>query len=59
MDLVAQELSKLTNFPVNSDIIKRIKDTKPQYKLNKSQRMMNLSEAFSVDKNNSLRIKKF
>ena len=50
MDLVAQELSKFTEYPVNTEIIKRIKDTKPQYKLNKSQRMMNLSQAFSVDK---------
>ncbi|MDD3437778.1 MAG: hypothetical protein PHC64_11565, partial [Candidatus Gastranaerophilales bacterium] len=32
-------------------LIKRIKDTKPQYKLSKMQRMENLSNAFEIDKN--------
>lgn len=58
MDLVAQELSQMTGFPVNSDLIKRVKDTKPQYKLNKAQRMQNLSDAFEVDKSKFIETKK-
>lgn len=50
MELVAEEFSKLSGFEVNLNLIKRVKDTKPQYKLNKSQRMLNLSKAFEVDK---------
>lgn len=49
MELVADEFSKLTGYDVNTELIKRIKDTKPQYNLNKSQRMLNLDKAFSVD----------
>ena len=48
MELVAQKFSKLSGYDVNTDLIERIKDTKPQYKLNKAQRMLNLSEAFKV-----------
>ena len=49
MELVAEEFSKLSGFPVNFDLIKRIKDTKPQYKLSRTQRMQNLDNAFCVD----------
>lgn len=48
MELVATEFAKMSGYEVNFDCIKRVKDTKPQYKLNKSQRMMNLSNAFEV-----------
>lgn len=48
MELVATEFAKMSGYEVNCDCIKRVKDTKPQYKLNKSQRMMNLSNAFEV-----------
>lgn len=54
MTLVAEELSKLTGYTVNTTLIKRIKDTKPQYKLNRSQRMENLANAFETNKNNLL-----
>jgi len=50
MNLVAEEFSKLTGYEVNLDLVKRVKDTKPQYKLNKSQRMDNLSNAFKINK---------
>lgn len=50
MDLVAEELAKLTGFNYNPDIIKRIKNTKPQYNLKKLQRTENLKNAFEVDK---------
>ena len=49
MDLVANELSQLTGYNVSYDIIERIKDTKPQYKLKKSERMKNLDKAFKVN----------
>lgn len=51
MALVAEEFCKLTGYEMNLDLVKRIKDTKPQYKLNKSQRMENLANAFVIDKN--------
>lgn len=49
MELVAVEFSKMSGYETNFELIKRIKDTKPQYKLNKTQRMMNLDKAFEVD----------
>ena len=50
MELVAEEFSRLSGYDVNFKLIKRIKDTKPQYKLNKSQRILNLAKAFEVDR---------
>lgn len=50
MELVAVEFAKLSGYDYCFDLIKRIKDTKPQYNLNKSQRMLNLSNAFEVDR---------
>jgi ComF family protein len=50
MTLVAQEFCKLTQNNLNTELIKRIKDTKPQYKLKRNERMLNLSNAFKVDK---------
>ncbi|MBD5403339.1 ComF family protein [bacterium] len=58
MDLVAEEFAKLSGYEVNNSVIRRIKDTKPQYKLNKAQRMMNLSKAFEVKKLNLIEGKK-
>ena len=51
MELVAFEFAKMTGFEVNCELIKRIKDTKPQYNLKKYERIENLSNAFEVDKN--------
>ena len=51
MALVAEEFCKLSGYEVNLDLVKRIKDTKPQYRLNKSQRMDNLANAFKIDIN--------
>lgn len=50
MELVAEEFCKLTGFELNANLIKRIKDTKPQYKLSRKQRMENLAGAFEVNK---------
>ena len=52
MNLVAEEFCRLTSNDLNKDLIKRIKDTKPQYKLKKNERMLNLSNAFKVNKEN-------
>lgn len=49
MELVAEEFCALSGFSLNNDLIKRIKDTKPQYKLSRQERLKNLSEAFEVD----------
>ena len=50
MELVCEEFSKLSGFACNFNLIKRVKDTKPQYKLNRKERLINLHEAFEVDK---------
>lgn len=52
MELVCEEFAKLSGFECNFDLIKRIKDTKPQYNLNRKQRLKNLSNAFEVLKEN-------
>lgn len=49
MNLVAEEFCKLSGYELNTELVKRIKDTKPQYKLNKNQRMENLANAFKID----------
>ncbi len=49
MELVAEEFCKLSGYSLNNDLIKRIKDTKPQYRLTRIQRLENLAEAFEVD----------
>lgn len=54
MALVGEEFSKLSGFELNLDLVKRVKDTKPQYNLNKNQRMENLSNAFKIDKSKLL-----
>ena len=45
------------NFKLNKDLIKRIKDTKPQYKLKKHERAENLAGAFQIDTKNLLPMK--
>lgn len=50
MALVAEEFCKLSGYEINLNLIKRVKDTMPQYKLNRTQRMENLSNAFKIDK---------
>ena len=50
MELVGIELSKLGGYTYNPDLIERIKDTRPQYKLTKIQRAENLSNAFKVNR---------
>ena len=54
MELVAEEFCKLSGFTPNFELIKRVKDTKPQYKLSRKERMKNLADAFVVDKTKDL-----
>ena len=50
MELVCKEFSNMSGFEYNFELIKRIKNTKPQYKLTKLERTKNLSGAFVVNK---------
>lgn len=50
MELVCDEFAKITGYECNYSLIKRIKDTKPQYKLSRKERLENLSDAFEVNK---------
>jgi ComF family protein len=52
MELISNELSKISGFATNKKLIKRVKDTRPQYKLNFKQRKENLTNAFEIDKSN-------
>ena len=54
IELAAEEFCRLSGYSANYDLIKRVKDTKPQYKLTRVQRMKNLKEAFAVDKSKDL-----
>lgn len=50
MNLTAYEFARITSNTVNTELIKRVKDTKPQYKLKRHERIVNLSNAFEVNK---------
>lgn len=52
MNLVGEEFCRLTGSKLNKNLIKRIKDTKPQYKLKRIERMQNLTNAFEVNTEN-------
>ena len=49
MELVGEEFAKLTGSKYNPNLIRRIKDTKPQYNLKKPERIKNLQNAFEVN----------
>ena len=57
MNLVAEEFCNLSGCTLNLDLIKRIKNTKPQYNLKKHERENNLKNAFEVDESNLLPMK--
>jgi ComF family protein len=56
MELVAEAFCQLSGFKPNFELIKRIKDTKPQYKLSRGERMKNLAGAFEVNKEKDLKL---
>ncbi len=51
MDIVADEFSKLTKFKADKTLLIRVKDTQKQYNLKKSERILNLKDAFKINKN--------
>lgn len=51
MEIVAKEFCELSGFELNTDLIKRVKSTKPQYKLSFSEKMKNMENAFKAEKN--------
>ena len=50
MELVAEELTRLTGLKNNKKFLIRIKDTEKQFKLNKKGRIENLKNAFALNK---------
>jgi len=54
MELVAKEFCNLSGYELNIDLIKRIKNTKPQYKLSRLEKLENLKNAFEVDESKKL-----
>lgn len=51
MELVAKEFCKLANYDYEENLILRVKNTVPQYKLSKKEREKNLSGAFKINTN--------
>ena len=50
VELIADEFSKLSGYPVNTKLVVRVKETLPQYKLSRIERLENLKNAFIVNK---------
>jgi ComF family protein len=48
MELISGEISLLTGCKTNTDLIKRVKNTRPQYNLSQAERRKNLKGAFKV-----------
>ena len=57
-EILAKRIAKHTNHPVCTDALKRIKPTKTQTGLSKTKRFTNLSGAFKITKEDSIREKK-
>lgn len=49
-DILAEELGKILDIPVNRKVLYRIRNTKPQKNLDNMQRISNLKGAFAVSK---------
>ena len=50
-ELLARELGRRMNIPVDTKLIKRIKKTVPQKQLDRQMRQNNLKKAFKIDRN--------
>lgn len=50
MELVALEFCKCSGFDYDFDLIQRVKETKPQYRLKYKERQENLKDAFAINK---------
>lgn len=49
VEVIAKELCKLTGYEINTCLVERIRNTKPQYDLNRKQRLENLKDAFKIN----------
>ena len=56
MELVGEEFCRLSGYTLNTQLIKRTKSTKPQYKLSRAERMRNLENAFKIDSSKLLNL---
>lgn len=54
-ELIARQLTKYTSIPTETDILKRIKKTEPQYEMTLEERQKNLLNAFKVMDKNKLK----
>ena len=54
-ELLVQELAQRLKIPCNSKILKRIKNTRSQTKLNRQERLENLKDAFALDQKMDLK----
>ena len=54
MDIVAKEFASYTKFPINQNLVCRIKDTKKQYNLHKKDRIENMKNAFAINQNQTM-----
>ena len=54
MELVADELSKISGFKNNKKFLLRIKDTKKQFKLHRNERIKNIKNAFELNPNQNI-----
>lgn len=50
-EIIGDHVAKYFNLVMSNKLLVRVKDTKPQYKLNKEARSKNLAGAFEVSKN--------
>lgn len=53
--LIAEDMGNALDIPVRSDILKKIKTTKPQMELRREERVKNLACAFAVSDSNAVR----
>ncbi|WP_165920866.1 ComF family protein [Muricomes intestini] len=54
-EILAEELGKIIDIPVNDKILYRIRNTKPQKSLDDAQRTQNLKGAFAVSKQHNIK----
>lgn len=50
-EIIAKKISKLSGIPVYTNVLKRVKKTRPQKELNDIERKKNVENAFKIDKN--------
>ncbi len=49
-ELIAQDVGKSSGIPVSSDLLKRVRYTRIQARLNKDERIKNIKDAFKINK---------